>query len=387
MPLSTASSTQSMVLALNLGSATLKAAHYHYLDADDGRPVRPHGDRFEVGIERGESGNGDPAALLERVAAMVPGDALPPDVVAHRIVHGGPRSAPAVLADEEMAELLELAPLAPLHQLAALRLVTAARALWPDARQVAVFDTAWHASLADWSRRLPVPQALHDAGVMRYGFHGLAFQSAMRQLAVADSSIGLQRVVLAHLGSGCSLCAVDSGRSIDTTMGLTPLDGLPMATRSGSLDPGVVFFLQRKLKLSTDDVEQLLWHESGLLGVSGESGDMRKLLASHEQSSRLAVALFVIRVAQGIAAMVTSLGGIDALVFSGGIGSHAPPIRQAIVERLEWAGLKISRESNVAGSSRMDTSNSRAKIWMVTVDEELELADAAMAQIRRLKAR
>ncbi len=364
----------SMLLALNLGSATLKAAHYHHRRVGDRTSLQPHGDRLDVPVD-----SADAAALLERVAALLPDDALPPDVVAHRIVHGGSRLAPALLTDEVLAELSACAPLAPLHQPAALLLTGAARSRWPGARHVAVFDTAWHATLATWSRRLAVPQALHDAGVMRYGFHGLAFQSAMRRLSALDNSAGAQRIVLAHLGSGCSLCAVAQGRSIDTTMGMTPLDGLPMATRSGSLDPGVVLFLQRQLKMSTDAVERLLWRDSGLLGVSGRSGDMRLLLAAPDDASKLAVEQFVMRVAQGIAAMATSLGGIDALVFSGGIGTHAPIIRQRVVDLLAWAGLRIDPERNNAGADRIDAQDSRASVWALAIDEEFELAEAATA--------
>ena len=367
-----------MVLALNLGSATLKAAHYHHQHAGAGSTIVPHGARFELPIASNEGGAADPVDLLERVAALLADDGLSPDTVAHRIVHGGARVAPAVLTDEVFAELSGYAQMAPLHQPAALRLAQSARTRWPDARHVAVFDTAWHSTLASWSRRLPVPQALHDAGVMRYGFHGLAFQSAMRQLATLDHTAGGQRIVLAHLGSGCSLCAVANGRSIDTTMGMTPLDGLPMATRSGSLDPGVVFLLERQLKMSTQAIEQMLWRESGLLGVSGRSSDIRQLLDSPDVASSLAVDQFVMRVAQGIAAMATSLGGMDAIVFSGGIGTHAPIIRQRVVDRLLWAGLRLDSANNSAGAVRLDAQDSAVKIWTLKVDEEMELAEAAI---------
>ncbi|MEO5628350.1 MAG: acetate kinase, partial [Thermomonas sp.] len=272
------------------------------------------------------------------------------------------------------------APMAPLHQPAALRLVEASRVRWPTARHVAVFDTSWHQTLADWSRRLPIPQRFHDAGIKRYGFHGLAFQSAMRKLDELDHATDRQRIVLVHLGSGCSLCAVDHGQSVDTTMGMTPLDGLPMATRSGALDPGAVLFLGQQLELSHAAIEVMLWHESGLLGVSGISGDMRELLDATDASSNLAIEQFVIRVAQGIASMAVGIGGIDAIVFSGGIGSHAPVIRQRIVEHLSWIGLRVHRETNVGGATRIDAEDSSAKIWRIEVDEEYELAVAAVTQ-------
>ena len=367
-------STQSILLALNLGSSTLKAAHYHH----EGNALIPHGDRLDIPVITQDDDRTSEVSLLERVEALLPNDALFPDVIAHRIVHGGPRLAPALLTDELTAELSTYAPLAPLHQMAALALVSAARSRWPDAKHIAVFDTAWHATLAHWSRRLPVPQALHDAGVMRYGFHGLAFQSAMRQLSALDDTASKQRVVLAHLGSGCSLCAVDQGHSIDTSMSMTPLDGLPMATRSGNLDPSVVLFMQRHMKMSLTDIEKILWRESGLLGVSGTSGDMQHLLTASDNSSKLAVEQFVMRVAQGIASMATSLGGMDALVFTGGIGTHSPIIRQRVVDHLAWTGLRLDQEHNNTDASRLDANDSRAKIWSITVDEEFELGQAAI---------
>ncbi|MEO6172882.1 MAG: acetate kinase, partial [Arenimonas sp.] len=311
-------------------------------------------------------------------AALLPEDALLPDLIAHRIVHGGSRFAPALITDELIGELSILAPLAPLHQIAALALARAARARWPDAKHIAVFDTAWHATLANWSRRLPVPQALHDAGIMRYGFHGLAFQSAMRQLSEIDGTAVHQRVVIAHLGSGCSLCAVDQGRSIDTSMSMTPLDGLPMATRSGNLDPNVVLFMQRQLNMSHADIEKTLWRESGLFGVSGISGDMRYLLTASDKPSKLAVEQFVMRVAQGIASMATSLGGIDAIVFSGGIGTQSPIIRQRVVDLLAWTGLRLDQERNNTRAACLEADESRAKIWSIMVDEEFELSQAAI---------
>jgi len=371
-------STKSMILALNLGSSTIKAAHYHH----KGHSLILHGDRLDVPIETKDGGRADEVLLLDRVAALLPDDALFPDIIAHRVVHGGSRLAPALLTDELVAELSTLAPLAPLHQTAALALATAARSRWADAKHIAVFDTAWHSTLANWSRRLAVPQVLHDAGVMRYGFHGLAFQSAMRQLSALDDTAGKQRVVLAHLGSGCSLCAVDQGRSIDTSMSMSPLDGLPMATRSGNLDPSVVLFMQRQMKMSLADIENTLWRESGLLGLSSTSGDMQHLLVASDTPSKLAVEQFVMRVAQGIATMATSLGGIDALVFTGGIGTHAPIIRQCVVDLLAWTGLRLDQEHNNARSSRLDADDSRAKIWSIKIDEEFELGQAAITTLR-----
>ncbi len=372
-------STQ-QVLALNLGSATLKAAPYVYRPDGDSGELLPQGDRLVLSVPAGDGGGEDEAALLERVSAALPAQAISPDVIAHRIVHGGSRTGPALLVDEVIAELSGYAPMAPLHQPAALRLVEASRVRWPTARHVAVFDTTWHETLADWSRRLPIPQRLHDAGIKRYGFHGIAFQSAMRKLRELDDAADRQRIVLAHLGSGCSLCAVNRGLSVDTSMGLTPLDGLPMATRSGALDPGVVLFLGQQMKLSHAAIEHMLWQECGLVGVSGISGDMRELLDASDTASKLAVEQFVIRVAQGIVSMATGIGGIDAIVFSGGIGSHAAAIRQRVGERLAWIGVRESKELNDAGATRIEAEDSSAKIWRIEVDEEYEMALAAVTQ-------
>lgn len=369
-----------VILALNLGSATLKAAHYHCPPGDALGPLVPHGERLEVAVAAHTPGLGEPQAvdLVERVAAMLPADAVAPVVVAYRIVHGGARAAPVLITDDVLTELANYEQLAPLHQPAALRLVRASRSRWPRARHLAVFDTSWHSTLADWSRRLPVPQALHDAGVVRYGFHGIAFQSAIRQLLAIDGSADRQRIVLAHLGSGASLCAVGHGRSVDTTMGLTPLGGLPMGTRSGSLDPGVVFFMERELKMSAEAISRTLWRESGLLGVSGTSSDMRVLLKAKDASAMLAVEQFVMRVAQGVVSMATSLGGLDTLVFSGGIGTHSPAIRARVALLLAWTGLRLDTSCNEANADRIDSSDSNIKVWQLKVDEEFELAFSAL---------
>lgn len=369
------------ILALNLGSATLKAADYAWrLRGDSGVLIQQH-DHFEMPLSTGDGGTRDEAELLEQVADALSAQAISPDVVAYRIVHGGSFTSSALLTDEVVTELSNYAPLAPLHQPAALRLVEASRTRWSAARHVAAYDTTFHRTLADWSRRLPIPQYLHDAGIKRYGFHGLAYESAMRKLRELDDTADLQRIVLAHLGSGCSLCAVQQGRSVDTTMGLTPLDGLPMATRSGALDPGVMLFLARQPNTSNADLERMMWRESGLLAISGRSGDMKQLLDAPAPASSLAVEQFVVRVAQGIASMATAIGGIDALVFSGGIGSHAPIIRQRVTKLLAWTGLRVETESNFANATRIEAEDSSARIWVLNVDEEYELALAAVSHL------
>ncbi|MEO8161362.1 MAG: acetate kinase [Arenimonas sp.] len=369
------------ILALNPGSATLKARFYRDRVVA-GAPLQPSGECLHFDLDAGLPATGEAsqaARLFELLLAALPANGPAPEIVAYRIVHGGTRVAPVLLDDEVLGELACLEPLAPLHQPVALQLVRAARARWPAARHVAVFDTSWHAGLAEWSRRLPIPLALHEAGVVRFGFHGIAFQSAFGLLSALDDGARQQRIVLAHLGSGSSLCAVQGGRSIDTTMGFTPLDGLPMATRSGSLDPGVLLYLQRELRMTPESLQRALWRESGQLGVSGLSGDMRVLLESALPAARLAVDQFVMRVAQGVAAMATSLGGIDAVVFSGGIGSHSPPVRERVLAQLAWMGIRMDTVANASGASRIDAADSASRVWQVLVDEELELATSALA--------
>lgn len=221
-----------------------------------------------------------------------------------------------------------------------------------------------------------MPKTWDELGVRRYGFHGLAFASAMRQVRRSDSHIGRKKVVLAHLGSGCSLCAVRDGQSLDTTMASTPLDGLPTATRSGSLDPGAVLCLLRTGKYSVDSLEEALYHQCGLSGISGVTGDMRTLLRSDSIESRLALDIFALRVAQGIVSMATRLGGIDHLIFSGGIGANSPTVRMSIVRYLAWLGIELDEATNTRGEYRIDDAESRVKVWRVDVDEETEIAAA-----------
>lgn len=363
------------VLTLNVGSATVKAAYYvcNTQGASIASAVRA-----KISVVAEESENPQTAGRwLSQLLAELPADARQPARVAHRVVHGGSRPVPAVVTDELMAELAALTPLAPLHQGPALRLINAARHRWPGVPQVAAFDTSWHASLAPWSRRLPLPATLHAVGVMRYGFHGLAFASVMRQLTALSPELARARLVLVHLGGGSSLCAVAEGRSVDTTMGLTPLDGVPMATRSGTLDPGVVLYLAQTLKMPLPQIEHLLWRESGLRALSGRSGDMRELLADPGRDAALACEHYVIRVAQAVAAMATSLGGVDAVVFSGGIGDGAAPIRARVAEQLHWTGLRLEAAANAAGAARIHTADSAFAAFVIRADEEWELFLAA----------
>lgn len=249
------------------------------------------------------------------------------------------------------------------------------------ARHYGAFDTSWHLSMPEQHRLLPLPIALYAKGIQRYGFHGLAFQSAMRQLARHAPTLAGGRVVLAHLGGSSSLCAVHDGRCVNTTMGMTPLGGVSMSTRSGSLDPGVILHLQRSLGMSPQVLDCTLWRESGLKGVSGESGDMRVLLASQSQHAHRAIAVYVAGIVQGIAMIAASMGGIDALAFSGGIGMHAASVRGSIAEALGWIGWVIDDGLNQRSAAEISRPKSSVRTFVLAVDEEFEMADAVAERV------
>ncbi|MBP0111538.1 acetate/propionate family kinase [Bradyrhizobium vignae] len=295
--------------------------------------------------------------------------------VGHRIVHGGPDySGPVVLTDDLTAKLQALTPLAPLHQPRCLAPVRTLAALRPGLTQIACFDTAFHHGLAPPASRFAIPRRFEARGVRRYGFHGLSFEYVAGRLAEIAPELTARRIVIAHLGNGASLCALRNGRSVDTTMGLTPLDGLVMGTRCGTIDPGVLLYLQQHENMSVEEVQHLLYHESGLFGVSGTSADMRTLLASGEAAAREAVDLFVFRAAQGIAMMSTTLEGLDGLIFTGGIGEHAKEIRGAIGECLAWMGVRIDAAANDAARECISRGDGSVEVFVVPTNEELTIA-------------
>ena len=364
--------TTRRLLALNVGSSTLKGASY--LFNSDGPGAQPRVvERSRVEISVGPDAQERLATLLETLSETAAG----PEVVVHRIVHGGDLHESRELDEAVLAKLDALVPFAPLHQPLALAFARAARLRWLQARQGVAFDTDFHASLAPWSRRLPIPEAWDALGIRRYGFHGLAFASALRIVASHDAGILQSRAVFAHLGGGCSVCAVEGGRSRDTTMALTPLGGIPSPTRSGDLDPGALLYLLRHEGLDAQTLEEGLSRAAGLAGIAGH-GDMRMLLADPDPQAQLAVELFAVRIAQAIAAMATAIGGVDHVVFSGGIGHRAPGLRARIVARLGWLGLALASRDNDAGAIRIDGGSGPA-IWNVAIDEERELAESALA--------
>lgn len=295
--------------------------------------------------------------------------------VGHRVVHGGNAFyQPVCLNPSVIAELQTLVPLAPLHQPHNLAAVKAVATLRPDLLQVACFDTAFHHDMPATAARLALPRIYAEQGVRRYGFHGLSYEYLTGRLREIEPSVAKGRVIMAHLGNGASLCALRDGRSVDTTMSFTALDGLMMGTRAGSLDPGVVLYLQQSCGLDVAAVEHLLYHESGLLGVSGLSNDMRVLLASAQPQAKEAIELFVHRAVREIGALSATLGGLDALIFSAGIGEHAAPIRAAICDRLAWLGVHYDASANLQHEPLISTPCSAVHVRIMATDEEAMIA-------------
>jgi len=298
-----------------------------------------------------------------------------PAAVGHRVVHGGASYREPVLVDDAvLEELRRLVPLAPLHQPSNLHAIEAARLEFPAAAQVACFDTAFHATLSEVARVVPLPAELRRDGLRRYGFHGLSYEYVASQLPKLDPALAEGRVIVAHLGNGASLCAMRGGASVDTTLGFTALDGLCMGTRPGALDPGVVLHLFQDRGLSAAEVEDVLYRRSGLLGLSGVASDMRVLLASDDPRARLAVEYFVYRAAKEIGALAAVLGGLDGLVFTAGIGENSPEIRRRIATASRWLGVELDEAANAGGERRISAASSRVRVLVVPTDEERVIA-------------
>jgi acetate kinase len=273
-----------------------------------------------------------------------------------------------------IAKLEKLVPLAPLHQphnLAPMRIVAERT---PQLPQVACFDTAFHRAQPELAQVFALPLNITERGVRRYGFHGLSYEYIASALAELDAKAAAGRVVVAHLGNGASMCAIRGGRSMATTMGFTALDGLPMGTRCGGLDPGVMLYLMDELKMDARAIEKLIYRQSGLLGVSGISSDMRALLESSEPRAKLAIDLFVYRIGRELGSLAAAIGGLDALVFTGGIGEHAKVIRERVCRDAGWLGIEFDAAANTAGSARISTASSRASVWVIPTNEELMIA-------------
>ncbi len=342
-------------------------APYFSVKDDGGELIGEH--RWPKGASVGH------AESLHHLIAWIEENATGVRVAAagHRVVHGGLRfSEPTLIDAGVMTELEKLAPLAPLHQpnnLAAIRALAEAH---PELPQVASFDTAFHRTQPPVAQMFALPRTLTDTGVRRYGFHGLSYEYIARKLP--EYAPGAARAVVAHLGSGASMCAIRDGHSIESTMGFTAVDGLPMGTRTGALDPGVVLYCLQSLGMGAGAIENLLYKESGLLGVSGISNDMRDLLASDDPRAAEAIELFVYHIAKHLGALTATLEGIDALVFTAGIGEHAPEIREQVCRRAAWLGIEFDSEANRWGGPRISTENSPVGAWVIPTDEERMIA-------------
>ena len=326
----------------------------------------------------------DVPAAIERLQAWVKeyGRGRPPTAVGHRIVHGGPLyDRPVRISAEVIRNLQGFVPLAPLHQPNNLAPVEAIHRRRPEVLQVACFDTAFHRRHGELADRYAIPEKLYQDGVRRYGFHGLSYEYIAQTLPTLAPNIAEGRVVVAHLGSGASMCALRGRSSIDSTMGFTALDGLPMGTRPGQLDPGVVLYLHQR-GMSTEAVQNLLYKECGLKGLSGISNDVRDLLASADPRARLAIDYFVYRIAKELGALACALGGLDALIFTAGIGENSPAVRKAVLQRIAWLGFELDEAANEANRTAISKPASRRLALVIPTNEELMIARHTLGLLR-----
>ena len=383
------------VLVINAGSSSLKFAAFAVSDGDQ-LALRLRGEIDRIGaagrcLVRNAGGS---ALTDESVQTTGHQDALSQlldwldrhaaefdfAAVGHRVVHGGTLFLKPVIVDDVVHERLQaLIPLAPLHQPFNLDGIAAIRRLKPDLIQVACFDTAFHHTMPAVERAFALPYDLTEQGIRRYGFHGLSYDYIAGVLPDHLGEKAAARVIVAHLGHGASLCAMLGLRSVATTMSFTPLDGLPMATRSGSIDPAIVLYLMRAKTMDPDSVSDLLHHRSGLLGVSGISGDMRDLLASNDPRAEQAIEMFVHRVNREIGSLAAVLGGVDALVFTGGIGEKAGEIRARICRKAAWLGIRLNDAANASDEARISDAASPVSVWVLPTNEELVIARQAYA--------
>jgi acetate kinase len=392
------------IIVLNAGSSSLKFSLYAVIDQElslesrgqiDGLGVLP---RFRAKDRLGElladaplggrSGGGGHSEAFEHLVRWTReeyGSRLSLLAVGHRVTHGGGDYVRPTLINDEILEGLEqLAPLAPLHQPHNLAAVRCVMRLRPDLPQVACFDTAFHCGRPHVAQRFGLPNELQQRGVRRWGFYGLSYESIAGQFGRIAPETAAGRVIVAHLGNGASLCAMSRGESVDTTMSFSTLDGLPMGTRCGSLDPGVILFL---LQQSTrEEIERLLYEESGLRGISGISSDMRELLASNSPQAAEAVEFFVYRTIREVGSLTAALGGLDALIFTAGIGENSPTIRQRICQGLAWLGIKVAPEANERGGGRISPLGKCPSVWVIPTDEEGVIAAGTLAVVRSMVA-
>lgn len=378
------------VLTLNAGSSSLKFAVY---TSDSDQPlVTGLVDRIgtnatlklkdQRGFDLPTKTDGlstHQEALTSVLSAIEPElDGKTIDIVGHRVVHGGLwYDAPVMVTDEVLERLTTLEPFAPLHQPHNLSGINAAKAAFPNAPQIACFDTAFHRHHPYVNDTFAIPRAYYDKGVRRYGFHGLSYDYISGELRRITPTIAQGRVVVAHLGNGASMCAIQDGKSVASTMGFSALDGLPMGTRCGQLDAGVVLYLMDQEGLSATDISDMLYKKSGLLGLSDLSNDMRTLEASDSIEARQAIDYFVFRIQRELGGMAAAMGGIDALVFCGGIGENSAFVRDRVCERTAWMGIEIDHSRNDAHEQVISTEMSRTTVMVIPTNEELVIARAA----------
>jgi len=381
-----------VVLVLNAGSSSLKFSVYRVADAAEWQPdargqIEGIGTSPRISAKDAagvslddqslDANVGDARSALEFLAGWLRARFQGSRVlgVGHRVVHGGARfAAPTVVTPEVMQELRTLVPLAPLHQPHNLAAIDAVSERLPDVPQVACFDTSFHHGHLPVADIVPLPLRIRQTGVQRYGFHGLSYEYVASVLPQVAPEIATERVIVAHLGSGASLCALRNGRSVDSSFGFTALDGLCMGTRPGAIDPGVVLYLFQGLGLTAKQVEGVLYKESGLLGISGISNDMRDLIANRDANAQLAVDYFVYRAAKEIGALAAALRGIDGLVFTAGIGENSAEIRERICAASSWLGIELDRDANAQNGPRISSPRSRVSAWVVRTNEELMIA-------------
>ena len=390
------------VLVLNAGSSSLKFAMYQRQEHAfltlmaqgqvEGIGTRP---RLSAKDEEGSTlvardlgadvrdGTGALDQLATWLSSHFDRNALA--AVGHRVVHGGQQFAcPTLVTPEIVRELRELSPLAPLHQPFNLAAIDVVFERLPGIPQVACFDTAFHRGHSAVADLIPLPRDLCAMGLQRYGFHGLSYEYIASVLPQVAPQIASGRVLVAHLGSGASICALNDGKSVDSSLGFTALDGLCMGSRPGALDPGVVLYMFQQLGLDLHEVEDVLYRKSGLLGISGISNDMRILLGNDDPAAQLAVDYFVYQAAKQIGALTATLGGLDGLVFTAGIGENAAEVRRRICEACSWLGVRLDTQANKAHGPRITTCDSEVSAWVIPTNEELMIARHTAAQLDKL---
>jgi acetate kinase len=382
------------LLVVNAGSSSIKFQLFDVVQPGDRLRLTLKGQMDGVGtqprlVARGADGTtlvdrayepteiGDIAAGFDRLddwlIAQLGG--ARPLAIGHRVVHGGPdHAAPVAVDDATLRRLEALVPLTPLHQPNNLAPIRALRAKYPEVPQVACFDTAFHRGHPEVADRFAIPDCWYQEGVRRYGFHGLSYEYVAQHLRELDPALAAGRTVVCHLGSGASMCAIQAGRSVDSTMGFTAVDGLPMGTRTGQLDPGVILYLIQAKGFGAEQVERFLYHDGGLKGLSGVSNDMRDLLTSDAPGAKLALDYLVYRIAGEAGALAAAMGGIDGIVFTAGIGERSPEIRGRVLERLRWLGFELDADSNARHGPLISTTGSQRRAYVIPTDEELMIA-------------